>query len=76
MRLPIATTLAVALAFLLLLVPALGRNHLEIAAAAALGLALVGLARWPHGFERCADGAAVIRHDLRRAGREGGLGYI
>jgi signal transduction histidine kinase len=48
-RLPIATTLAVALAFLLLLVPAQGRSHLEIAVAAALGLALVALARLlPH----------------------------
>ncbi len=45
-RLSIATTLAVAFAFVLLLLPAHGRNHLEIAAAAALGLALVGLARW------------------------------
>ncbi|HEY8408702.1 MAG TPA: ATP-binding protein [Gaiellaceae bacterium] len=45
MRLPIATSLAVALAFVLLLLPAQGRNHLETAAAATLGLALVVLAR-------------------------------
>jgi signal transduction histidine kinase len=44
-RLPIATSLAVALAFVLLLLPAQGRNHLETAAAATLGLALVVLAR-------------------------------
>jgi signal transduction histidine kinase len=48
-RLPMATTLAVAFAFVLLLLPAQGRNHLEIASAAALGVVLVGLARWlPH----------------------------
>jgi signal transduction histidine kinase len=51
--LPIATAIAVACAFALLLLPADGRNHHEIAAAAALGLALVALARWlPHNALR------------------------
>jgi signal transduction histidine kinase len=44
--LPIATAIAVACAFALLLLPAHGRSHAEIAAAAALGLALVPLAHW------------------------------
>ena len=43
--LPIATTIAVACAFALLLLPAQGRNQLEIATAATLALALVVLAR-------------------------------
>ncbi|HZS23792.1 MAG TPA: ATP-binding protein [Gaiellaceae bacterium] len=44
--LPTATAIAVAGAFVLLLLPAHGRSHTEIAAAVAVGLALVGLARW------------------------------
>ncbi len=44
--LPQATAIAVACAFALLLLPAQGRNHLETAVAAAVGLALVALARW------------------------------
>jgi signal transduction histidine kinase len=44
--LPIATAVAVACAFLLLLLPAESRDHREIAAASALGLALVAVARW------------------------------
>ena len=44
--LPIATAIAVACEFLLLLLPAHGRSHPEIAAAVALGVALLALARW------------------------------
>jgi signal transduction histidine kinase len=48
-NLPIATATAVGCAFVLLLLPAHGRNHLETAVAAAVGLALVAFARWlPH----------------------------
>lgn len=44
--LQIATGIAVIGAFALLLLPAQGRNHLETAVAAAVGLVLVALARW------------------------------
>jgi signal transduction histidine kinase len=44
--LPIATAIAVACAFVLLLLPTNGRDHLETGGAAMLGLALVALARW------------------------------
>jgi signal transduction histidine kinase len=44
--LPTATAIAVACAFVLLLLPTQGRNHAETAVAAAVGLVLVALARW------------------------------
>ncbi len=51
--LPIATSIAVVGALVLLLIPAQGRNHLELAVAATAGLALVAFARWlPHTLVR------------------------